>query len=134
MTTIMKDNRQISPTVMLVEDDDISRTLLHQLLQNSGYRIIEAVDGLEALKVAMRERPALILMDVDLPGLDGIGITRRIREDAALRNTLIVMVTAFDAPEIREAAFDAGCNEYLIKPLDATKLKALLTSVLLKKR
>lgn len=129
----MKANRQYSPTIMLVEDDEISRTLLHQLLKKSGYRIIEAVDGLEALKIAMRERPTLILMDVDLPGLDGIGITRRIREDAALRNTLIVMVTAFDTPEIREAAFDAGCNEYLVKPLDATKLKALLTSVLLKK-
>lgn len=129
----MKDNRQASPTIMLVEDDEISRTLLHQLLQNGGYRIIEADDGLDALKVAMRERPALILMDVDLPGLDGIGITRRIREDAALRNTFIVMVTAFDTPEIREAAFDAGCNEYFVKPLDATKLKTLLTSVLLEK-
>jgi two-component system cell cycle response regulator DivK len=129
----MKDNRQVSPTIMLVEDDEISRTLLHQLLQNSGYRIIEAADGLEALKVAMREHPTLILMDVDLPGLDGIGITRRIREDPALRNTLIVMVTAFDTQEIREAAFDAGCNEYLVKPLDAAKLKMLLTSVLLEK-
>jgi CheY-like chemotaxis protein len=129
----MKDNRQARLTIMLVEDDEISRTLLHQLLQNSGYRIIEADDGLDALKVAMRERPALILMDVDLPGLDGIGITRRIREDAALRNTFIVMVTAFDTPEIREAAFDAGCDEYLVKPLDATKLKALLTSILLGK-
>jgi len=129
----MKDNRQASPTIMLVEDDEINRTLLHQLLQDSGYRIIEAVDGLKALKVAMRERPTLILMDVDLPGLDGIGITRRIREDAALCNTLIVMVTAFDTPEIREAAFDAGCNEYLVKPLDAAKLKTFLTAVLLEK-
>jgi CheY-like chemotaxis protein len=129
----MKDNRQVSPTIMLVEDDEISRTLLHRLLQNSGYRIIEAADGIEALKIAMREHPTLILMDVDLPGLDGIGITRRIREDAALHNTLIVMITAFDTPEIREAAFDAGCNEYLVKPLDATRLKTLLTSVLLEK-
>jgi CheY-like chemotaxis protein len=133
MTTMMKDTPQASPTIMLVEDDEISRTLLHQLLQNSGYRIIEAIDGLEALKIAMRERPTLILMDVDLPGLDGIGITRRIREDAALRNTLIIMVTAFDTPEIRAAAFDAGCNEYLVKPLDANRLKALLTSILLEK-
>jgi CheY-like chemotaxis protein len=129
----MKDNRQARPTIMLAEDDEISRALLRQLLKNSGYRIIEAIDGLEALKVAMRERPTLILMDVDLPGLDGIGITRRIREDAALRNTFIVMVTAFDTPEIRAAAFDAGCNEYLVKPLDATRLKTLLTSVLLEK-
>jgi CheY-like chemotaxis protein len=133
MTTKMRGKRQASPTIMLVEDDEINRTLLHQLLKNSGYRIIEAVDGLEALKVAIVERPTLILMDVDLPGLDGIGTTRRIREDAALRNTLIVMVTAFDTPEIREAAFDAGCNEYLVKPLDATKLTTLLTSLLLEK-
>jgi CheY-like chemotaxis protein len=129
----MKDKGQISPTIMLVEDDEISRTLLHQLLQNSGYRIIEAVDGLEALKLAISERPTLILMDVDLPGLDGIGITRRIREDAALSRTLIVMVTAFDSREIREAAFDAGCDEYLVKPLDAATLKAALASVLLEK-
>lgn len=129
----MMKSRRDSPTILLVEDDEITRTLLHQLLQSRGYRIIEASDGLVALKLVKRERPALILMDVDLPGLDGIGITRRVKEDAALRDTPIFMVTAFDTPEIREAAFDAGCNEFLTKPLDAEKLGTLLGSALRKR-
>jgi CheY-like chemotaxis protein len=126
----MKKDSRAKPTILLVEDDEISRQLLHRLLQNRGYSVLEAVNGLVALEVARRERPALILMDIDLPGLDGIGITRRIREDQALSDTRIFMVTAFDTPEIRAAAFDAGCNEYLVKPLDAEKLETLLKSAL----
>jgi two-component system cell cycle response regulator DivK len=132
MVAIMRKNRRDSPTILLVEDDEINRRLLHQLLQSYGYRILEAADGLVALRIAKREVPALILMDVDLPGLDGIGITRRIREDEALRDTFIFIITAFDTPEVRAAAFDAGCNEFLAKPLDVGKLKTLL-AVLLEK-
>jgi two-component system cell cycle response regulator DivK len=126
----MRKNRRDDSTILLVEDDELNRKLLHQLLQSRGYRVVEAVNGLVALELARRERPALILMDIDLPGLDGIGITRRIREDATLRQSPIFMVTAFDTPEIRAAAFDAGCNEYLVKPLDADKLETLLKSAL----
>lgn len=126
----MRENQPASQTILLVEDDEISRALLHQLLESRGYRIVEAADGLAALGIALRERPALILMDIDLPGLDGIGITRRIREDHALGATPIFMVTAFDTPEIRAAAFDAGCNEYLVKPLDAENLETLLIAAL----
>lgn len=126
----MKKKRQANPTILLVEDDEINRQLLHKLLQNRGYRVLDAVNGLVALEVARRERPALILMDIDLPGLDGIGITRRVREDETLSDTLIYMVTAFDTPEIRAAAFDAGCNEYLVKPLDAETLETLLKAAL----
>ena len=125
----MKHNRQINSTIMLVEDDDLNRSLLRQLLQTSGYRVVEAGNGPDALKVARREHPKLILMDLNLPGLDGIGAPRRIREQAELRKIPIVITTAFDAPGIREAAFDAGCNEYLIKPLDAAKLKTLIKSL-----
>lgn len=126
MTT--EKNRQAGSTIMLVEDDELNRSLLRQLLQNSGYRVVEAGSGPEALEVARREHPLVILMDLDLPRLDGIGATRRIREQAELREIPIVMTTAFDTPEIREAAYDAGCNEFLVKPLDATKLKTLINS------
>ena len=124
----MSNDRQAGSTIMLVEDDDLSRSLLRQLLQNSGYRVVEAGNGPEAIEVARREHPIVILMDLDLPRLDGIGATRRIREQADLREIPIVMTTAFDAPAIRAAAYDAGCNEYLVKPLDATKLKSLISS------
>lgn len=126
MTT--EKNRQAGSTIMLVEDDELNRSLLRQLLQNSGYRVVEAGSGPEALEVARREHPLVILMDLDLPRLDGIGATRRIREQAELREIPIVMTTAFDTPEIRAAAYDAGCNEFLVKPLDATKLKTLINS------
>ena len=124
----MSNNHQAGSTIMLVEDDDLSRSLLRQLLQKSGYRVVEAGNGPEAIEVARREHPIVILMDLDLPRLDGIGATRRIREQADLREIPIVMTTAFDAPAIRAAAYDAGCNEYLVKPLDATKLKTLISS------
>ena len=124
----MEKNRQAGSTIMLVEDDELNRTMLRQLLQNSGYRVVEAGNGPEALEVARREHPIVILMDLDLPGLDGIGATRRIREQAELREIPILMTTAFDTPEIREAAYDAGCNEFLVKPLDPTKLKKLISS------
>lgn len=124
----MEKNRQAGSTIMLVEDDDLNRSLLRQLLQNSGYRVVEVGNGPEALEVARREHPLVILMDLDLPRLDGIGATRRIREQAELREIPIVMTTAFDTPAIRAAAYDAGCNEFLVKPLDATKLKQIINS------
>lgn len=124
----MEKNRQAGSTIMLVEDDELNRAMLRQLLQNCGYRVVEAGSGPEALEVASREHPIIILMDLDLPGLDGIGATRRIREQAELREIPILMTTAFDTPEIREAAYDAGCNEFLVKPLDPTKLKKLISS------
>ena len=124
----MEKNRQAGSTIMLVEDDEINRSMLRQLLQNSGYRVVEAGNGPEALEVARREHPIVILMDLDLPELDGIGATRRIRENAELREIPIVMTTALDTPELRAAAHDAGCNEFLAKPLDTTKLKKLISS------
>jgi CheY-like chemotaxis protein len=130
----MRNNRQAGSTIMLVDDDDLNRSVLRQLLQNSGYRVVEAGNGPEALEVARREHPIVILMDLDLPGLDGIGATRRIREQVELRKIPIVMTTAFDTPAIRAAAYDAGCNEYLVKPLDATTLKKLISSFSLESR
>jgi len=130
----MEKDRQAGSTIMLVEDDDLNRSLLRQLLQNSGYRVVEVGNGPEALEVARREHPIVILMDVDLPRLDGIGATRRIREQADLREIPIVMTTAFDTPAIRAAAYDAGCNEFLVKPLDAAKLKELINSFSLESR
>jgi CheY-like chemotaxis protein len=130
----MEKNRQAGSTIMLVEDDELNRSLLRQLLQNCGYRVVEAGNGPEALEVARREHPIVILMDLDLPGLDGIGATRRIREQAELREIPIVMTTAFDTPAIREAAYDAGCNEFLVKPLDATELKNLISAFSLESR
>src|SRR2546421_2839062 len=99
----MRKNRRDDSTILLVEDDDLNRKLLHQLLQSRGYRVIEAVNGLVALELAKRERPALILMDIDLPGLDGIGLTPPIREDAALRRPPIFLGQAFTSPKIPPA-------------------------------
>ena len=130
----MEKNHQAGSTIMLVEDDEINRSMLRQLLQNSGYRVVEAANGTDALEVARREHPNVILMDIDLPGLDGIGATRRIREQAELREIPIVITTAFDTPALRAAAEDAGCNEFLAKPLDTAKLRTLISSLSLESR
>src|SRR3712207_8036540 len=90
----MSDNRQ--RTVMVVEDFEDNRFMMRRLLEMSGYRVVEAVNGQEAVEVAARERPDLILMDLSLPLLDGLAATRRIREQPDLRAVPIVAVSAHD--------------------------------------
>ncbi len=95
----------------------------------SGYRVVEAVNGQEAIEVAARERPDLILMDLSLPLLDGLAATRRIREQPDLRAVPIVAVSAHDTADFHADALAAGCNEYVTKPIDFDQLESLLSSL-----
>ena len=93
----VKGNRQ--PTVMVVEDFEDNRFMMRRLLEMSGYQVLEAVNGEEAVELAKRERPSLILMDLSLPLLDGLAATRRIRQEAELRDVPIVAVSAHDTAD-----------------------------------
>ena len=113
-------------TIMVVEDYDDTRTLLKQALELMGYSVLEASNGQQAVDIADRERPDLILMDLDLPILDGIAATQRIRQQAEMENVPIVAVTAYPMSYTHVKAFAKGCNEYMPKPIDMSELERLV--------
>ena len=120
-------------TIMVVEDFEDNRFMMRRLLEMSGYHVLEAVNGEEAVEIAKRECPSLILMDLSLPLLDGLAATRRIRQEASLREVPIVAVSAHDTADFHADALAAGCNDYVTKPIDFDQLEALLGKLLPKK-
>ena len=121
-----KSNRRI----MVVEDYDDTRMLLKQALEMLGYSVLEASNGQEAVDIADRERPDLILMDLDLPILDGIAATQRIRQQEHMESVPIVAVTAYPLSYSRVKAFAKGCNEYMPKPIDMSELARVVNRYL----
>ena len=118
-------------TVLVVDDIEDSRFVLRRMLETRGYRVVEAADGREALEIARRACPDLILMDLNLPGIDGLAAASRIRECKGLcEHVPIVALTAYDTYGMREAALEAGCNEYLAKPIDFDHFDRVLRRVL----
>lgn len=117
-------------TVMVVEDFEDNRFMMRRLLEMSGYHVVEAMNGEEAVEIAQREKPNLILMDLSLPLLDGLAATRRIREHAELRTVPIVAVSAHDTADFHADALAAGCNDYVTKPIDFDQLEGLLSRLL----
>lgn len=116
--------------LLIVDDtpDTLVVTSLH--LQQAGFRVISASNGEEALKIAEVSSPDLILMDIGMPGLDGLGATRRLREHPTLRLIPVVALTAFSTEGFRRAAYDAGCDGYLTKPVDFDRLNELIRRLL----
>ena len=114
------------PTVLVVEDFEDNRFMMRRLLEMSGYRVVEAVNGNQAVEAAERERPDIILMDLSLPMLDGLAATRRIRAHDGLSKVPIVAVSAHDSADFHAEALAAGCNEYVTKPIDFDQLVQLL--------
>jgi two-component system cell cycle response regulator DivK len=130
----MEQSDAASPTVMVVEDFDDTRQMMRRFLEMGGCRVVEAVNGREAIELAQREHPALILMDLNMPVLDGFTATLRIRENEQMRDVPIVAVTAYDTAEFRAAANAVGCSEYVAKPVDFGQLMTLLNRLLFKGR
>ncbi len=119
----MKSEKKV---FLVVEDFEDSRFMMRRLLEMAGYHVLEASDGEQAVQMALDARPALILMDLSLPKLDGLSATREIRKKRVLRKVPIVAVSAHDSPETRAEALAAGCNEYITKPIDFDILNAVL--------
>jgi CheY-like chemotaxis protein len=115
--------------VLVVEDHEDTRFILRWVLESSGCRVVEAADGIEAVEIAGREQPDLILMDGSLPLLSGLAATRLIREDTLLQEVLIVALSGWATPSFHAAALAAGCDECLDKPIDFNRLKSLLTDL-----
>jgi len=118
-------------TILVVDDLPASRRLLVTFLGDE-YRIIEAADGPQCLEMAISERPDLVLLDLSLPGLDGIKVIERIRSDPDIGETPIFALTAHTLKEYQRKAVEAGCDEYLVKPFGLDELKDMVDRTLKK--
>lgn len=117
--------------LVLIVDDLIDNLVLISLdLQTCGYRVVTASNGEEAVRVATLSHPDLILMDIGMPGLDGLGATRQIKGREGIQGIPIIAVTAFETEGFRRAAYDAGFDGYLTKPIDFDRLHDLIRSFL----
>jgi len=127
-----REGQTIEPKfLILVVDDSADNVAVISLdLQQQGYRVVTASDGEDAVTVATQMLPNLILMDINLPSLDGLGATRRIRETEALREVPIVAITAFGTEGFQRAAYDAGLSGYLTKPIDFDRMHLLIARLL----
>src|ERR1700742_4903911 len=112
--------------VLVVDDFEDSRFSLSRLLEIEGYEVIEAKDGAQAIEMAIKDRPDLILMDLSLPVVDGLSATRQIRQDDAMRRVPIIALTAHDLAEVQKVAEEAGCTDYAPKPIDFTELISMM--------
>ncbi len=112
--------------ILVVEDNPDNRTLITDVLVSLDYEVIEAVDGVEGVTKANAEKPDLILMDLSLPHKDGWAATREIKANPELKTTPVIALTAHAMVGDREKALEAGCDDYLSKPIDLRKLAAKL--------
>ncbi len=104
--------------------------MMRRLLEMAGYRVVEAMNGEEAVKLARTEGPALILMDLSLPVIDGLAATRLIRKLPDCESTPIIAVSAHDTSDFQSDAMEAGCNDYVTKPIDFNELEQMINHLL----
>lgn len=117
----------LNPTVLVAEDSTDTRIMLKRAFELKGYRVFEAEDGEKALEIAKRYRPSLIVIDLNMPVLDGLETVRNFRKlEGNGDRTPIVAITAYDVYGMEEAALETGCNTYLSKPLDLAELDRAL--------
>ena len=107
-------------TVLIVEDNELNMKLFHDLLEAHGYDIIGTRNGIEALDLARRHRPDLILMDIQLPEVSGLEVTKWLKEDDTLKSIPVVAVTAFAMKGDEEVIRQGGCEAYISKPISVT--------------
>ena len=117
-------------TILVVDDFDDTRHLLRTWLERKGFRVVEAENGMEAVNEAVSESPDLIIMDLEMPELDGLAATRKIRECDHLANVPIVAVSAYGTERFRGLALQAGCTEYVSTPFEPSDLERLIRSYL----
>ncbi len=117
-------------TVLLVEDTEDNRQMMKKLLELSGFRVVEAINGEEAVKAVSTERPCIILMDLSLPLIDGLAATRSIRKLPGMEDLPIVAVSAHDTADFHADALSAGCDAYITKPIDYPELEGIVNDLL----
>jgi two-component system cell cycle response regulator DivK len=116
--------------ILIVEDNPTNMRLIRMVLRNKGYSVLETTDGEEALAVAMKERPDLIVMDIQLPKMDGLEVTRRLRQIPHFSQTPIIALTASAMEGDRERIIASGCDEYISKPVNTRRFPQLVAEML----
>ena len=125
MSTVTNGQR----TILVVDDFDDTRLLLRTWLERRGFRVVEAENGIQAINQAETESPDLIIMDMQMPQLDGLSATRRIRKLESMNSVPIVAVSAYGADQFREQALAAGCNEYVSTPFEPATLEGIIRNL-----
>lgn len=123
----MSTATNIPRTILVVDDFDDTRLLLRTWLERRGFRVVEAENGIQAINQAEAQAPDLIIMDIQMPELDGLSATRRIRK--SLDSVPILAVSAYGADQFREQALAAGCNEYVSTPFEPAALEGIIRSL-----
>lgn len=119
-----------TPTILLVEDTEDNRHMMKKLLEMSGYRVLEATNGEEAVEVTSKESPELILMDLSLPIIDGLAATRLIRNLPEGNHLPIIAVSAHDTADFHADALAAGCDAYITKPINYPELEEVVARLM----
>jgi two-component system cell cycle response regulator DivK len=120
----------MSRVILVIEDQEDNRRIMRDLLTSQGYEVIEAVNGLDGVKTAETRQPGLILMDIQLPGIDGYEATRRIKANPETKNIPIIVVTSYALSGDDVKAFKAGCDAYVAKPFSPRELLAKIRNYL----
>jgi two-component system cell cycle response regulator DivK len=115
-------------TVLIVEDNELNMRLFHDIMEMQGYNILQTTNGMDALKLARRHRPDLIVMDIQLPEVSGIEVSRWIKEDDDLKSTPIIAVTAFALKGDESKVLQSGCEAYMAKPISIDRFLAAVES------
>jgi CheY-like chemotaxis protein len=118
------------PKILLVEDNEMNRDMLSRRLQRRGYEVVIAVDGEQGVAMARAESPALVLMDMSLPALDGWEATRRIKADSVTAAIPVIALTAHAMSGDREKALEAGCDDFDTKPIELDRLLGKIEALL----
>lgn len=118
----------MNKTILIVEDNPANLKLATTVLEHAGYRILSVENALDAVAIAQRELPRLILMDIQLPGMNGLDATRQLKEQPATANIPVVALTAFAMKGDEERILGAGCDGYIAKPFDYKELLAQVDS------
>jgi len=112
----------MSKRILVIEDSDINRRLMRDILLYHGFEVLEAVDGKEGIETARRERPDLILLDMQMPVMNGFDVLKEMRSDSALHEIKIIVVTSYAMTGDRERIIEAGADDYIAKPIDTREL------------
>jgi two-component system cell cycle response regulator DivK len=116
-----RNHREGRPLILIVEDNELNMKLFHDLLEAHGYETLQTRDGMEALRLARQHAPDLILMDIQLPEVSGLEVTKWLKEDDDLKAIPVIAVTAFAMKGDEEKIREGGCEAYIAKPISVAK-------------
>lgn len=120
----------MSKKILVVDDNENNRILMRDILKFHGYGVIEAENGVEALKKAKEEKPDLMLLDIQMPVMNGFTVVRKIREDNELKDLIVIAITSFAMKGDQEKALSAGFDGYITKPINTRKLPEIVQNFL----